>query len=386
MSFTRNWRGELEIVRHTLLQLGFPLQEIYHYTDAVRHDHYDLHINTNEEHRLLHNLIDAAYGIEIHWFRIPEGNILIGRTLAEANLRARTGASVVALLREGELVANPKSMTVFQAGDRVGLIGDPQEIEQVEKLRHGSGESQIESEQIMEDPEVGLTTARRPRRLEQHDFPNTRCWNGKSTKFWDNMNNLESFSEFGTMNFMKYETVQNVTLPKIGFGTWSIGGNSHPDPDRDAASLAALHSALEVGYTHFDTAEAYAAGHSEELIGQAIRETKIKREALFITTKVSPEHLSHSDVLRSFENSLRHLGMEYVDLYLIHWPGTWTNYEQTFRALNKMVREGKVRHLGVSNFKLKLLKKVQEYSETPIFNKPGSIPHSGSDLCTEWGR
>jgi diketogulonate reductase-like aldo/keto reductase len=175
---------------------------------------------------------------------------------------------------------------------------------------------------------------------------------------------------------MKYETVQNVTLPKIGFGAWSIGGDSHPDPDRDAASLAALHSALEVGYTHFDTAEAYAAGHSEELIGQAIRETEIKREALFITTKVSPEHLSHSDVLRSFENSLRHLGMEYVDLYLIHWPGTWTNYEETFRALNKLVRERKVRHLGVSNFKLKLLKKVQEYSETPILTNqvPYRIP------------
>jgi diketogulonate reductase-like aldo/keto reductase len=175
---------------------------------------------------------------------------------------------------------------------------------------------------------------------------------------------------------MKYETVHNVTLPKIGFGAWSIGGDSTPDPSRDAASLTALRSALGIGYTHFDTAEAYAAGHSEELIGQAIRETKAKRDDLFITTKVSPEHLGYNDVLRSCENSLRHLGMDYVDLYLIHWPGTWTNYEETFRALNKLVHEGKVRHLGVSNFKLKQLKKAQEYSETPLLTNqvPYRIP------------
>jgi diketogulonate reductase-like aldo/keto reductase len=68
--------------------------------------------------------------------------------------------------------------------------------------------------------------------------------------------------------------------------------------------------------------------------------------------------------------------MDYVDLYLIHWPGTWTNYKETFRALNQLVREGRVRHLGVSNFKLKQLKKAQEYSETPILTNqvPYRIP------------
>lgn len=173
---------------------------------------------------------------------------------------------------------------------------------------------------------------------------------------------------------MKYETVHNtsagsvrsVTLPKIGFGAWNIGGGSYPDPGQDSASMIALRAALETGYTHFDTAEYYAEGHSEELIGRAIRETKTKREDVFITTKVSPEHLRYNDVLKSCENSLRHLGMDYVDMYLIHWPGTGTDYEEAFRALNKLVRDGKVRHLGVSNFKLKLLKQVQGYSETPI--------------------
>lgn len=165
---------------------------------------------------------------------------------------------------------------------------------------------------------------------------------------------------------MKYETVHNLTLPKIGFGTWSIGGGSTSDPKLDSASMTALRSALEVGYTHFDTAEFYAGGHSEELVGRAIRETNTKREDVFITTKVSPEHLAYENVLKSCENSLRRLKMDYIDLYLIHWPGTGVNYEETFRALNKLVRDGKVKYLGVSNFKLKLLKLAMELSETPL--------------------
>lgn len=165
---------------------------------------------------------------------------------------------------------------------------------------------------------------------------------------------------------MKYETLPSLTIPKIGFGTWSIGGESTADPKLDSASMTALRYALEIGYTHFDTAEYYAAGHSEELVGRAIRETNTKREDVFITTKISPEHLSYEQVFTSCENSLRRLNMDHIDLYLIHWPGTGVKYEETFRALNKLVRDGKVKHLGVSNFKLKLLKQAQELSETPI--------------------
>jgi len=127
-----------------------------------------------------------------------------------------------------------------------------------------------------------------------------------------------------------------------------------------------LRSALQLGYTHFDTAEVYSAGHSEELVGQAVRELDIAREALFITTKVSPGHLDYDDVLNSCQNSLRRLGMDYVDLYLIHWPRVGMKLEDTFRALNKLVRDGKVRHLGVSNFNLKLLKQSHQLSETHL--------------------
>jgi diketogulonate reductase-like aldo/keto reductase len=168
------------------------------------------------------------------------------------------------------------------------------------------------------------------------------------------------------ISVMRYESIHSLSIPKIGFGTWTIGGRNSPDPVQDNRSLAALHSALELGYTHFDTAEMYAAGHAEELLGQAIREAGLKREALFITSKVNPEHLNYEQVLRSCENSLRRLGMDTIDLYLIHWPKPGMNLGEAFRALNKLVADGKVRHLGVSNFNLKLLKESVAYSETPL--------------------
>ena len=176
---------------------------------------------------------------------------------------------------------------------------------------------------------------------------------------------------------MKYETIHSLSLPKIGFGTWTIGGEISPDPKVDSASMTALRSALEVGYTHFDTAEYYASGHAEELLGLVVRETKTRREDLFITSKVSPEHLAYDNVIKSCEKSLRCLGMDYIDLYLIHWPRVGMNLEEAFRALNKLVRDDKVRHLGVSNFKLKLLKQSQAFSETPILTNqvPYSLPN-----------
>jgi CPA2 family monovalent cation:H+ antiporter-2 len=126
--------GGLEIMRHTLLALGFPLHEIIRYMDAVRRDHYDMQVNTAEEHRLLHDLVHASRNIEVVWLTLPLEHPFVGQTLAAANLRARTGASVVAILRDRQLLANPKSMTVFQAEDRIGLIGDREEIEAAEKI------------------------------------------------------------------------------------------------------------------------------------------------------------------------------------------------------------------------------------------------------------
>jgi diketogulonate reductase-like aldo/keto reductase len=176
---------------------------------------------------------------------------------------------------------------------------------------------------------------------------------------------------------MKYDSIPALTLPRIGFGTWKIGGASRPDPKTDSVSLTALRTALEVGYTHFDTAETYADGHSEELLGRAIREAGVGREALFITSKVQPSHLKYEEVLKACESSLKRLHMDYLDLYLIHWHNPSAKYEDTFRALNQLVRDGKVKHLGVSNFNLKLLKLSQELSETPIVTN--QVPYSVSD-------
>jgi len=165
---------------------------------------------------------------------------------------------------------------------------------------------------------------------------------------------------------MQYETIQNLQIPKIGFGCWSIGGMSIADPSWDQQSMTALHSALDLGYRHFDTAESYASGHSEELLGRAIHDKGVQRKDLFITSKVSPEHLHYDDVITSCDNSLRRLGMDYLDLYLIHWPAHIIKLEETFKALNHLVKGGKVRYLGVSNFNLKLLKQAVSLCETPL--------------------
>jgi CPA2 family monovalent cation:H+ antiporter-2 len=121
--------GGLEVVRHTLLALGYPLVQVQHYTDAVRHDAYDTAVNTSAEHELLHQLIATVRGMEIAWSEVPPGGGLAGRTLAEADLRARTGASVIAIVRDRQVLANPKSSLAFLAGDLVGIIGDPAQVQ-----------------------------------------------------------------------------------------------------------------------------------------------------------------------------------------------------------------------------------------------------------------
>lgn len=126
--------GGLELVNHTLLELGYPLRQVHQYSEAVRRDRYETSLSTEEEHRSLHDLLAASEGIDIQWFQIGETSQLVGQSLAEANLRSRTGASVVALQRNRNLIANPKSMMVFEAGDRLGLIGDEEQIEAARAL------------------------------------------------------------------------------------------------------------------------------------------------------------------------------------------------------------------------------------------------------------
>jgi CPA2 family monovalent cation:H+ antiporter-2 len=126
--------GSLQVIRHTLLQLGFPLHEVRHYADTVRREHYDALVKAHGEHALLRDLLDAHELIDISWRKIPAESPMVGQTLGEAAFRARTGANVVAIKRKNELVVNPSTQTVFLPGDRIGLLGNPEQIEAVERL------------------------------------------------------------------------------------------------------------------------------------------------------------------------------------------------------------------------------------------------------------
>lgn len=121
--------GGLQIVRRTLLELGFPLSRVQEFEDVVRSDHYDLSIDTAQERQLLHDLLRASDNIGLNWLRLEAGNSMVGQTLAEANLRARTGASVVGIMRGSELITNPEPGAILRANDLVGLVGDGKQLD-----------------------------------------------------------------------------------------------------------------------------------------------------------------------------------------------------------------------------------------------------------------
>jgi len=154
------------------------------------------------------------------------------------------------------------------------------------------------------------------------------------------------------------------TIDAIGLGLWDFGGGDSPDYGRDDADLAAIHNAIAIGYRHFDTAEYYASGHSEELLGRALRD--YQRSDFFVTTKVSPSHIRYDDLLAACDRSLKHLQTDYIDLYLIHWPSETIPLGESMRAMNHLVAAGKIRHVGVSNFDLPLLQEAVRLCDTPL--------------------
>lgn len=154
-------------------------------------------------------------------------------------------------------------------------------------------------------------------------------------------------------------------MPALGIGTWRMGGDFRKDPfNRDEADRKAIRAALEAGVTHIDTAELYAAGHAEKLVGDVIKD--FKREKLFITSKVKGDHLDYESVLKACRASLERLGTDYLDLYLVHWPEARFPLEGTMKAMDELVKEGFVRNVGVSNFHPKTMKRAQELSENKL--------------------
>jgi diketogulonate reductase-like aldo/keto reductase len=136
--------------------------------------------------------------------------------------------------------------------------------------------------------------------------------------------------------------------PALGLGTCGFGA----DPARAGSETAVLCAALEMGWRVFDTAEMYADGGAETVLGRALApalRAALAREAVFVVSKVLPQHASADGVERACEASLRRLGLEYIDLYLLHWRGA-VPLAQTLRGFERLQRRGLVRLWGVSNF------------------------------------
>ncbi len=143
-----------------------------------------------------------------------------------------------------------------------------------------------------------------------------------------------------------------VAVPAIGQGTWDIPENGH----RRAEAIRALRRGIELGMTHIDTAEMYGAGAAEEIVGEAVE--RVSRESLFVTSKVLPENASYKGTIAACESTLRRLRTDYVDLYLLHWPGSHPIAE-TMRGLEELAAKGMARHIGVSNFDVEELRDAQ---------------------------
>jgi len=131
-----------------------------------------------------------------------------------------------------------------------------------------------------------------------------------------------------------------IQVPIIGQGTWKMEGDSA------AEALAALQAGLDAGMTHVDTAELYGSGRVESLVARAIAG---RREQIFLVSKVMPNHASRNGTVQACEATLRRLGTDHLDCYLLHWPGSHP-LEDTIAAFEQLVRDGKIRSWGVSNF------------------------------------
>lgn len=154
-------------------------------------------------------------------------------------------------------------------------------------------------------------------------------------------------------------------LPIFGFGTWGMGGRDVRDFDNDdKADIRAIRYAIEMGITHIDTAEWYAEGHAEELVGAAIN--GLDRSKLIITTKVSPMNLHYNDIVDSAKHSLKRLGTDYIDVYLIHTPNPYIDIRESMEAFNFLVEKQYIRHVGLSNFNIAQFKQAQQYSANKI--------------------
>ena len=165
-----------------------------------------------------------------------------------------------------------------------------------------------------------------------------------------------------------YTLSNGVKIPKIGLGTWLI-------PDGEAAQ--AVRDAVEMGYRHIDTAQAYG---NERGVGEGVRTCGVPREEIFVTSKVAAEHKTYESVAKSIDESLAKLGIDYMDLMIIHCPQPWAEFrgerryftenKEVWRALEKAYKDGKVKAIGVSNFLVDDLENILDGCEVkPMVNQ-----------------
>ncbi|MBA2693717.1 MAG: aldo/keto reductase [Rubrobacter sp.] len=172
---------------------------------------------------------------------------------------------------------------------------------------------------------------------------------------------------------MEFQTIKGESVTSLGLGTWRLSGE-------ECAGI--VENALSVGYRHIDTAEMYG---NEEYVGEGIEKSGVDRGDIFLATKVWSNHLSHKDVLRVADDSLRKLDTEYLDLFMIHWPGS-TPLGETLGAMGELKEAGKIKHIGVSNFSASLMEKASEHAEISCNQVPYSPYDDQSELLEQAGK
>jgi diketogulonate reductase-like aldo/keto reductase len=155
---------------------------------------------------------------------------------------------------------------------------------------------------------------------------------------------------------MEHVTISGREVPALGFGTAGM--------DTDEERQQAISAALTAGYRHIDTAQMY---DSEAAVGDAIRDSTVSREDLFVTTKLTRDNRAYDAVIDSTHESLNRLDTDYIDLLLIHSPKQDVSHEETLDAMNELVEQDAVRHIGVSNFSVEQTRDAMDHSAVPIF-------------------
>lgn len=154
-------------------------------------------------------------------------------------------------------------------------------------------------------------------------------------------------------------------MPELGLGTWEMGGRKdHDQSNDDEADVQAIKRALDQGLTHIDTAEIYADGYTEILVGKAI--AGYDRTKIFLASKVQANNLGYDNVLRACVDSLKRLGTDFLDLYLLHRYSSSFPLKDSIRALDKLVADGLVKNIGVCNFTAEHLAEAQSYTNNKI--------------------